>query len=602
MLKLNEHNIPVAKDFSFRMSIINPACFFGEIPGNAGLGIDIQVNEYSRAILGNPERFEKYSAASDRKFPGFEIRKNGILYEAGTLVIKSADSKNYSCWLQPEVGVIGEEQKDKFIPELPWPADVEIDIKGAYNPAEDEYCLAKIINDRFWEGKGARAVSLIPFLDENNEPAERPEYVDQLQLAYDTGYYSEVNSNVVVAGDAGKVVSPYLFLGYVIKKLLLMNRFYIRSSALANIPGAATLALYNNYNVFNPTAATTSDKVFQTFNRRRNTYTNVTREQIDTVSWNAAPFTYSDLVPKLSLKETLLSIQNFLNVCFVFRPDRTVNIIDREAILAGEAFDLTPYQASEWRKDTRKHTSLKFISEYDKNDAYYGDGFHDLSDQWKDFKPAVNTYNDLAVITSRHNPAADRTLGQLRYVRDVNEIYEYKWTVQNSVKADNTEDQKDILGWELVSTGPQYFVYRNGDEIEEIKTSISTLQMENGVLAAKQKGNVKSMRSLWSDFTFRLFYYLGTTTGSVDNAAAQASCNWEGENGIFNRRWRKWARFWSNRTPIEADFDLPESVLLYVKNNITQKYRTEKGEFIIESIETDIGLNRNGISTIKAWK
>jgi hypothetical protein len=603
MITLNGKNIPVGNDFSVRMSWVNPACFFDKIPGNAGLGISIPVNEYSRAYFGNPDRFEKYSSASDRKFPEFEIRKNGILYESGTLVITTANEENYNGWLQPEVGVMGEKLQDKFINEFAWTEGAEIDIKAYYDPDIEDYCLVKIVNELFWQGKGSHGVSLIPFLNENNEPAEREEYWNNLELIHNTGYAGEINSAAVVANDAGKVVSPFLFLKYFVKELLRMNRFYIRNNALNNIMGAKWLAVYNNYNVFNPTPATTSDVVYQTFNRRTNSYTNVTREQINTVTWQPVPFKYSDLIPKLSLKDTLLSIQNFLNVCFVFNPDRTVNIIDREAILSGAAaFDLTPYQASPWRKTgERKHTSLKFISEYDIADANFGDEFHDLSERWKDFKTAVDTYNDLLSITSRHNPSADRTLGQLRFVRDENRIYEYKWTVQNSENADRTEVQTDILGWELVSSGPQYFVYRNGDEIEEIKTNISTLQMDGGQLSARQPGNVIAMRSLWTNFTFRLFFYLGGNNGGVENTTG-ASCNWEGTTGIFNQRWKKWARFWTTREPFEADFDLPENVLQYVKNHITEKYRTEKGEFIIEEISADIGVMSNGLVTLKVFK
>lgn len=585
------------------MSWVNPACFFDEIPGNAGLGIQIPVNEYTRAYFGNPGRFEKYSSASDRKFPGFEVRKKGILYESGTLVITTADKDNYNGWLQPEVGVMGEKLRDKFINEFDWKEGAELDIKAYYDPDIEDYCLVKIVNERFWEGKGSHGVSLIPYLDKNDEPAEREEYWNNLELAHNTGFSGEINSENVVAGDAAKVVSPFLFLKYFVKELLRMNRFYIRENALDNILGAKWLAVYNNYNVFNPTPGATSDVVYQTFNRRTNTYTNITREQIDTVTWAAAPFKYADLVPKLPMKDTLLSIQNYLNIFFVFNPDRTVNIIDREAIITGPAaFDLTPYQVSEWRKTgERKHTSLKFISEYDTNDANFGDEFHDLSDRWKDFKPSVNTYADLLLITSRHNPEADRSFGQLRYVRDENRIYEFKWTVQNSEEVDRTEAQADVLGWELVSSGPQYFVYRNGDEIEEIKTNISTLQMENGQLSAKQPGNVIAMRSLWSDFTFRVFYYLGANQGSVNNTTG-GSCNWEGTSGIFNQRWKNTARFWSTRVPYEADFDLPENVLRFLKNNIYKKYRTEKGEFIIEEIVTDIGVNRNGTVTIKVYR
>ena len=46
-------------------------------------------------------------------------------------------------------------------------------------------------------------------------------------------------------------------------------------------------------------------------------------------------FKYKDLVPKIKLPEFLLSVQNLLNLCFFFRNDGKVDIIDRETIITG---------------------------------------------------------------------------------------------------------------------------------------------------------------------------------------------------------------------------------------------------------------------------
>jgi len=73
-LHYNGQQIPTRGDFSLRMEWVNPVCFMDSIPGNAGLGIDIPVNDHSRTIFGNPHRFEKHLAQADRSFPGFEVR------------------------------------------------------------------------------------------------------------------------------------------------------------------------------------------------------------------------------------------------------------------------------------------------------------------------------------------------------------------------------------------------------------------------------------------------------------------------------------------------------------------------------------------------
>ena len=606
MLYLNNIAIPVEESFSVRLEWVNPVCYFDQIPGNAGLGIEIPVNEITRAIFGNPERYEKYSNASDRKFPGFSIRKRGVMLDAGSLVITIANSETYSAWLQPNVGVMGEAQKDKFITELDWKKDVEFSQKATYSHETDDYCIVKLKNPYFWEDKGAHGNLLVPFENEDGEPDIREEYTNYLEDDFRENYEYDVNPSdgAGPVDNHARVQSPFLFFRYSLKEMLRMNGFFIRSHPFDDIPGANKLVVYNNYNIFSPTPET-AEKTFLIFEEKLNKYLPVLREQIINLEWNTEQFNYSFLIPKISMKDALLGVQNWMNIVFNFRPDHTVDIVDREAIFDTSAFDLTKYQVSEWRKLEKKKVSLKFTAEYDKNDANFGDEFHDLTDRYNDFKEAVDTYSDLWDITAPLNAFGDRTIGQLRYVRDENKIYEYKWHVLSVPDANGTEEQFNILGWELVSSGPQYYVYRNGDEIEEIKTCISTLQMENGGLEVKQKGNIKTMRSLWSDFTFRMFYYINNDSGSTEynNDWPPISLNWEGQYGLFNQRWKKTARWWANRQPLEAEFNLPLNVLLFVKTNmVKQKFRTEKGEFIIDTINVDAGVDDMGLATLKVYK
>ena len=76
----NNNEIPLDEGFSVRLSWINPVCFFDKIMGDAGLGIDIPVNDYSKAIFGHPDRFEKLRATAEgRKFENVEIRYDGAI-------------------------------------------------------------------------------------------------------------------------------------------------------------------------------------------------------------------------------------------------------------------------------------------------------------------------------------------------------------------------------------------------------------------------------------------------------------------------------------------------------------------------------------------
>lgn len=605
MLYLNKIPIPVEKNFSVRMNWVNPCCYFDKIRVNAGLGIEIPVNEYTRAIFGNPERFEQYSQGNDRKFPGFEISKSNLDFEQGVLVITSATSKSYSAWLQPYMGAFGEEQKDKFINQMAWKTDVKLDAKAEYVSGTDDYCLAKIKNPLFWEGKGKYGYTQIPFYNQDNELKEREEYANFLNEELDSKYSYEINfydnTDPGQAEDnSARVISPFLFFRYALKELFRMNGFYISDHPFNSITGIDNLVIYNNFNVFDPAPKVTSDVVFKEFNRRANNYSSVAKERIDNIEWALANFKYADLIPKIALKDFLLSIQNWINIAFIFKPGNTISIIDRDAVMGDTPVDVTKYQIGDWDKGEQKQVSIKFVQEYDKNDANFADEFHDLTDRWTDFKAPVESYSDLLLISSRHNPDNDRTIGQIRLVKDENKYYEFKVTVHKNEDENQNEDQVDVLAWEYISSGPQYYVFRNGDKIEEIKTNISTLQKEDGKLTALQKGNVNAMRNNWSDFSFRMFYYV---TGSYgDTFFGNSSCNWEGDNGLFNRRWKKWTHFWANRLPVEGEFDFPLQMVYYIKNNIHRKFKTEKGAFIIEEMSVDIGLNYVGTTKIKGYK
>jgi hypothetical protein len=303
-------------------------------------------------------------------------------------------------------------------------------------------------------------------------------------------------------------------------------------------------------------------------------------------------FNYASLLPKVSYRDFLLGIQNSLNFIFVFGRNGKVDIIDRNEILTGPAIDLNEYQVGTWNMGERKNLSLKFNTEYDQEDNRYSK-FDDLSKRYKDYRDPVNTFADLAQI-------AAPTFGELRRVKDTGKIYEYKWKVVVSEDQYGNGEQFDALGWEFVSTGPQPFIFGTADTIEEINTSVSSLQEELFVFASfpvvNQKGNLLSMQSVWKDFTLRFIATHPLLLGT------QAELRWEDAAGLFETRWRKWAQFWATRQPVECEFQFPLHVLTYVNENITSKFRTNEGEFIIEENDTEFGLNTIGKTTIKGYK
>jgi hypothetical protein len=306
--------------------------------------------------------------------------------------------------------------------------------------------------------------------------------------------------------------------------------------------------------------------------------------------WAIGEFLYSDLIPHVPLKDFLLGLQNYLNFIFVFKPLAKVDVIDRNAILDGEPIDLDKYFLGDWVIGGQVDVTLKFVNEFDKEDRMFGQEYHDLTDRRAEFADPVDTREDLDNIASPEE-------GELRLVKDENKIYEYKWKVLTTEDYLFKEEQYDAMGWEFVSSGPQTYLHGDSDEIEEVKSCFSTLQIVKGDIdlpVVLQQGNLRKMKGSFIDFSPRLI--------NSQEVLFPAALNWDGDGGLFKLRWEKWANFWKNRLPVQGSFDLPLNVLYYVMNNISGKFKTRHGEFVIETMETEFGSNMIGTTRITGYK
>lgn len=601
----NTYDIPLDESFSMRFSWVNPACFFDKIPGAAGLGIDIPVNDYTQAVFGHPNRFEKYSSGNDRKFKGVHIRFNGVLLMSGVLNITSATSETYSAWLQSDMGAIGEEQREKFITDLDWDdasmVDQVLENKGSFDDATDDYCTGEITNKKFWEEIGKEIEEDEEYFNDDGELDTRRVTITQTKADHRDNFDYEVNADnngIAKVSGNGCVVSPFLFLRFVLNHIFKVNKYFIDSTrdAFNNLTGYKNLALFNNYNIMQPIMVTETKYVYVTDPITGDRHINGV-EFIKSISWELREFDYLQLVPRVNIGDLILGIQNMLNIVFVFGVDNRVAIIDREACLTGSVIDISGYFGGEWIIGERKDVSLKFVSEFDKNDSIFADNFHDLSERRADFKDDVLGIDDLEDIASPE-------YGEIRHVLWGDDWYEYKWDVDSNYAEENLFAEFDKVGWAYASCGPQPMFYGTGDEIEEIKTCISTLYRRNDLiyLTAMQNGSIKQMRNTWNNFSPRLLFHLDYNTVDVVNSEELTSLRWDGTDGLLEKRWKNWAAFWANRLSVEGDFNLPLNVMLYVINNITSKFKTAEGEFIIEEMEVEFGLHVIGKTHIKGYK
>lgn len=593
MLTLDINNKYLALDPSTSIIVkhFNPVCLFDKLAGSAGVNIKLPAKEINRAILGNPEKFDKYRVGESLKFSGAKLRWKGATVISGSLVVNSAID-GYSCWIQSDLGVMGEAQREKNITEMSWPTEQTFVHQASYDDDTDDYGVEMLHNRNFWEGKGKEDTVDISFIDSNGFTRFNDDTRSVLGLQMAENYGSMVNNYTLGDLKDGCVISPFLHLRYVISESLRMNKWFIdrddfATAAAGPLSFLKNLKIYNNFNIIDFNLTTTAVTV-KTWDYNQQDLSIEEADEIVAKSWVMNTFDYADLLPKKSYKKFLLGLQNSLNYIFHFRQDNKVNIIDRNAVLETTPINLQNYFVNEWQIGERKDLTLKFMPEYDKDDEKFGDEFEDLSDRRSDFEEPAETIVALKALPSPKQ-------GELRLVKEFNQIYEYKWKVISQQNEAKLEDQIDALGWEFASSGPQPYLFGTGDEVEEIHSAFSTLQKTvGGVPMAVQQGNINSMRSLWNDYTLRLV--------PPNHILFPEALYWEGDNGLFVKRWRKFANFWKNRLEVKGDFNMPMNMIVYVISNITNKFRTDDGEFIIESMETEFTLHAIGTTKINAFK
>ena len=241
---------------------------------NFNASVVVPINEYTRALFGFAERFAKYRTNSNQKFPGFEIRFGGVLLMAGTLSITNATANSYEASLIDQVGVLGELEQQRDLLDIP-AFSRQINWVGSpnYNPDEHCYCAFPIVNHGFftdkgiiikhtvWDnvpGKGLQATGetydtqVMSYLFNKTTGCK----VNQLFLGtYVEMEESQIDLQVLTERhntyDSGKVtvVSPFLFLNYMISEALKDNNFHIGTNFLSEDAQLRNLCIYNNYDI-----------------------------------------------------------------------------------------------------------------------------------------------------------------------------------------------------------------------------------------------------------------------------------------------------------------------------------------------------------------
>ena len=636
-LTLNGKVIPLQNDFSMRLTWKSAICDFEKIPSGYGLGLSFPINEHTRQIFGNPQRFSKYRTANDQKFPGFEARFSGVLLMAGTISVVNSSGGHYECTLIDHVGVLGEKQQEKsildiekFAQEIPWVNMFE------YSPDNSPYCCFPIQNSFFFDEKSIKVSRIVTVPD-----PERPGRNKDVQFETEVMKYCyikttagrvnvrDVQGNMkAISGkidlarivqdnntyENGKVtvVSPFFYLNHILDQSLKANGFFIDRNVINEDPMLRRVCIYNNFDITKTTYGVASEIVYGSdyleewifqetgqpvtiplAGRKLYEYTRSYDQRIVT----------KNHLPKMKLGEELVSTQNLFNVCFDFLPNGQVNVLSREEQLKGEAVDLDTYFVGIWDIGQKKQVALKFVREKDNNDLVFTEMFTDLSDRREDIKPAVDTYGDLLALS-----APDE--GEIRFAKREAAFYEFKWITKTTMNEQTRfNETQDVLGWERRSIGYQDGWYEFGrEQVEEIKTAWTPCWGNNSDGTAlgqkaivQQKGNMNAWRAEQQAFAPRLLIQFFYTLGS--NELPDFSFEYEKETtGLFARYWKYWNPFWANRLPVTGEFDLPVNMLRFLIYNICRKYRTREGEFFIAEMSCDFYIDRIGTTEIKGFK
>ena len=628
---INNKPLALAPDSSVRIIRYNPACFFDEIPGDVAMGIELPNNEINAAILGNPERFEKYSMVSSREFPNFQIRFSGKVLISGTLMIQSANKDTYSGWCRNNVGNLGKAHRDKYIYDIPAFMQNQIFAnKANYNPLTDPYGCPTHFNPDFFRDKGhiVELTKQIPNPDyvdltwwQDLWAKQQPAYIDEkykiealteafrrssqyfvnhlqpnneLELMGSTALIKRLETDLFV-----NVLSPMLFLNFILEMLFRDAKFFIDKNALADSPDMQKLILYNNFDITKVDFETefitetlpgvvNDDYIIQAVTYSVGSIQNITR------SYDGI-FRYRDLLPKIKLRDFILGIQNLLNVCFQFHDDGKVDIIDREAAIDSVPIDIDKYLVNGWNMGERKDVTLKFLFSHDSNDSMFSEKWEDIDDRRLYEGDPLETLADLELI---ENPV----IAEIRYIIQSNIYVEYAWIVENQIDpATGDEVPVNVLGWKHLSTGFQNgFFNRNKNEEEQIKTDFSSLFGDQTPWTLK-KGNMETMKFAWESFSPRLLFYLGNNQAKSETA--NLALDWEKEGkGLLAKRWPKWNRFWAQRQPVSIDAAFTVNMIDYVSRNITNRFRAREGEFIIETMETEYNLETIGDTKLSGYK
>lgn len=582
--------LDLPEQFSFEIVKNSQLFNFEKLKGDFIPNIEFEDTERNRNLLNYPNRFELQRDGS-KEYKDFELRCNGFILIKGTLVIED----KLSGYVKGAIGNIKSSQIDKKIPDLfRKEGFVTFQNKNNYDPLTDDYCCPTITNEYFFKdlsepmsfesGEETYEESILQHYHRNRDY--------QINIKND-GYVSIPNEQLsIIAEDLPKntfigstyPVTPMLYLFPAIEKMLKKVHYFKKSSEITD-SDLLGLVIYNNKSIVNliPHVKTT-EEITSWWDWRKQEVS-----VLDYYDQGLTNFYYKELLPKITLKDLIISVQNLLNISFVFGNDDTYRIKDREGIITGPATDVSEYFTESWIMKGKVNQTLKFTINMDPSDAEISTFYQDLSERESDFKDDVADMNALMGIL-------DPEVGELRRVISLRRIFEYG----TGTLIDKNGNERECLRWNYVSLDYQPVKYSNGEgssDILEISTNAGTVPYTNLNGTVKQLGRNNLRRDTEAGFGLRLLF---SNQGWGSNHTTKYLLNFHYENNLLETRWKHTAKWLSSREAIEGYFRFPLNI--FVNLDIDKKMRTRQGHFIVDKMVTKFSHTGIGETKIEGWK
>ena len=307
-----------------------------------------------------------------------------------------------------------------------------------------------------------------------------------------------------------------------------------------------------------------------------------------------------DNLPNILIKDFLKQLdETFNTTVFVDNRSKSLYIKNNQDIIeSDDSIDISDIAGKEFEVSGIEDTGILFSNGSDSGDEEWSNKFQNFYSDKYTIKDPVQYSWQLP---------ATANINDIRLVTDEDYYYIYKY-----------DQSSGSNSWQFFSVhngqykvGEAPFTQRNnatGSFVMELKpmkiyneygTVVDTKQIRVPVL--KMKGNSAKFHGDAVDFGLRLLFYKGIKQGedhidypfgSIDNTGywgdlgsfgTHLSLKWEGEYGLYQQYWSRWAYWWLNyRKEVKRQIYWDVSHLLNFK--WWKKYRIGGDEFLIKEI------------------